>query len=85
MSWDPVPLPLVVWTQHAGSHVSFTIIPGGYPRCRERLIGVLGDTQAQLFPPLAGRLVHLKHKCHRHVKLPLETSRLFQKHPSLLC
>lgn len=64
--------------------MSFTIVLWGYLRCRERLIGVLRDTQAQLLPPLAGQLVHLKHKHHRHVKLPLETSRLFQTHPSQL-
>ena len=36
-------------------------------------------------PTLAGRPTHVKHKCHRHVKLPLETSCLSQKHPGLLC
>lgn len=40
--------------------------------------GSRGMFGAQLLPPLAGRPTHLKHKCHRRVKLSLETSRLSQ-------
>lgn len=78
----PCPLPLVVWTRHTGAHVSFTVAPWRHLRCAERLASVPREAQTQLLPPQAGRPARLK---HRRVKLPLETSHLFQTHPSLQC